>query len=64
MKKPDRTKKRLLKEAHEMAKDLHEAGAIDITPMREFDVLCLSEVHEMSPSRTKRIQDDTVTSSH
>lgn len=54
MRKPDKTKKRLLKESREMAEDLHEAGAIGVTTMREFDVLCLSEVHEMSPTKIKR----------
>lgn len=44
MKKTDKTKKRLLTEAHEIAKGLHKAGAFDVTTMKEFDALCLSEV--------------------
>lgn len=38
-------KSRLLDEAREMASDLHEAGVIDMTTMREFDALCLPEIH-------------------
>ena len=56
MKKNDRTKKRLLNEAHEMAKDLHEADIADITTMREFDALCVSEIHELSASKIKKIR--------
>ena len=56
MTKPDVTKKRLLKEAHEMATDLHEAGIIDISTMREFDSLCLTEARELSPNKIKKIR--------
>ncbi|ABS78568.1 DNA-binding protein (plasmid) [Coxiella burnetii] len=51
MKKNDQTKKRLIEEAHEIVKDLHEAGIADITTMREFDALCLSETHSLSPTQ-------------
>jgi putative transcriptional regulator len=56
MKKSDKTKKRLLHEAHEMAKDLHEIGALDFTTMREFDALCLSQIHELSAAKIKSIR--------
>jgi len=56
MKKNDQTKKRLLKEAHEMVKDLHEAGIADIITMREFDALCISETHALSPTKIKKIR--------
>lgn len=56
MKKNDRTRKRLLKEAHEMVKNLSDAGAVDVTTMREFDALCVTETHELSPSRIKKIR--------
>lgn len=55
MKKADKTKKRLLSEALKMAKDLHKAGALDGAAMKEFDALCLSEVHELTPIMIKRI---------
>ena len=56
MKKNDRTKKRLLKAAHEMVKDLHGAGVADLATMREFDALCISETHDLSPSKIKKIR--------
>lgn len=52
----NKTKKRLLKEAHEMAKDLHGAGVIDVITMREFDTLCLPKVHDLSPNKIKKIR--------
>jgi putative transcriptional regulator len=56
MKKNDATKKRLLSEAHEMAKDLYDSGVMDLTTMREFDALCLPATHELSPSKIKKIR--------
>ncbi|OGT52725.1 MAG: transcriptional regulator [Gammaproteobacteria bacterium RIFCSPHIGHO2_12_FULL_41_15] len=56
MKKNDRTRKRLLKEAHEIVKDLHDAGIADITTMKEFNALCLSETHDLSPTKIKEIR--------
>lgn len=47
---------RLLKEAHEMASDLHDADIIGMTTMREFDALCLPDVHELSPAKIKKIR--------
>ncbi len=56
MKKRIKPNKRLLFEAHEMAKDLFSVGAIDMATMREFDAMCLSKVHELSPSKIKAIR--------
>lgn len=56
MRKIDKTKARLLKEAHEMATNLHKAGAIDITTMREFDALCLTETSTLSATQIKSIR--------
>ncbi len=56
MKKNDQTKNRLLQEAHEMVKDLHDAGIADMTTMREFDALCISQTHDLSPSKIKKIR--------
>jgi putative transcriptional regulator len=56
MKKVDKTKKRLLREAHGMAKDLHGAGAINFITMREFDALCLPQVHELSAAKIRAIR--------
>lgn len=56
MKKNDKTKQRLLKEAHEMAKDLQGVAIIDIATMREFDAFCVSEIHELSATKIKKIR--------
>lgn len=56
MKKRDATKRRLLKEAHEMARDLHKTGVMDKVTMNEFDALCLSETHELSANKIKKIR--------
>ena len=49
-------KKTLLEVAHDIATDLHKAGAIDAQTMHEFDVRCLSPVTEYAPSQIKRIR--------
>ena len=56
MKKNDQTKRRLLEEAHEMVRDLHDAGIADLVTMREFDALCVSETHDLSPRKIKKIR--------
>jgi len=56
MKKPDKTKKRILREAHEIAKGLFDVGGIGITTMREFDELCLPKVHTLTPSKIKKMR--------
>ncbi len=56
MKKSDATKRRLLKEAHEMAQGLHQSGIVTLATMREFDALCLSETHELSANKIKKIR--------
>ncbi len=47
---------RILKELHESAKGLHNAGAMDITTMREFDVLCLPPVTKMTARQIKVVR--------
>ncbi|GJM06749.1 MAG: transcriptional regulator [marine bacterium B5-7] len=56
MKKSDPTNTRLLSEAQEMLNDLQQAGLVDMTTMREFNALSLSETHELSPTRIKKIR--------
>ena len=56
MAKVDKTRRRVLAEAHEMAQGLHEAGVMDFATMREFDALCLSETHELSAAKIKKIR--------
>ncbi len=56
MPKQDPTRQRLLKAAHEMAKDLYQASVMDIATMREFDAFCLSAIHELSAAKIKKIR--------
>ena len=46
----------LLEVGHEMAQGLYDAGIIDATTMREFDVLCLPPVEELSPRQIKQLR--------
>lgn len=52
MKKHDK----LLDVLHDTAKGLHEAGAMDVKTMREFDALCLPPVQEYSAAQIKRLR--------
>jgi len=48
--------KSILEMVHESAKDLHEAGAMKETTLREFDALCLPPVKEYTAVQIKRIR--------
>lgn len=54
--------KRLLAALHETATGLHEAGVFSLRTMREFDVLCLPSITQMSAARIKRIRRRSKTS--
>ncbi|ALS98329.1 helix-turn-helix domain-containing protein [Lacimicrobium alkaliphilum] len=41
---------------HDTAKDLNEAGVMDVQTMREFDALCLPEVENYDAHRIKAIR--------
>jgi putative transcriptional regulator len=56
MKKIDKTRLRLLSAAHEMAKDLHAVGAMDVVTMREFDAHCLPHIENFSPAKIKKLR--------
>ena len=47
---------RILETVHATAKDLHAAGAMDETTMREFDALCLPPVRPFTASEIKQIR--------
>ena len=47
---------RILKELHETAEGLHDAGAMDTTTMREFDALCLPPVVKLSANQIKIVR--------
>ncbi|HEV2613846.1 MAG TPA: helix-turn-helix domain-containing protein [Gammaproteobacteria bacterium] len=53
----DKTGKRLLHEAHNMAKALHKVGAMDLITMRVFDALCLSPIHDLPAKKIKSIRE-------
>ena len=42
---------------HETAKELTDAGVMDITTMREFDALCLPEVEKYDAAHIKAIRE-------
>lgn len=49
-------KESLSKVIHDSAKGLHDAGLMDAITMREFDILCLTPVKDLSPNKIKRIR--------
>ena len=48
--------KSILEVVHESARELHDAGAIGQTTMREFDALCLSPVKEYTAVQIRQIR--------
>ncbi len=56
MKKIDKTRLRLLSEAHQMAKDLHAVGAMDMVTMREFDAHCLPHIEKFSATKIRNVR--------
>lgn len=48
----------LLKALHEDITALHDAGAIDEITMRNFDVLCLTDVPEYTAERIKKVREE------
>src|SRR3990167_291977 len=56
MKTSDKTKRRLLLEAHDMAKALHRVGAMDVVTMRQFDAHCLPHIEKFSASKIKKLR--------
>jgi putative transcriptional regulator len=53
-----RKKKSLILEVvHETAKDLYEAGVMDLMTMREFDRLCLPKIEPLEPIQIKQIRE-------
>ena len=47
---------RISKSIHKTAQGLHDAGVLDATTMREFDVLCLPPVQKLTANQIKRIR--------
>jgi putative transcriptional regulator len=49
-------KRKILDTDHNTAKGLHEAGVMDARTMREFDVLCLPPIKNLSAAQIKRLR--------
>jgi putative transcriptional regulator len=47
----------ILASVHESAKDLHDAGAIDVVTMRRFDALCLPLVRNYTSDEVRGIRE-------
>jgi putative transcriptional regulator len=47
---------RVMREIHEAARDLLDAGVIDVITMREFDALCVKPVRKYKPAQIRRIR--------
>ena len=50
------TNKTILDAVHETAKDLHGAGAMNATTMREFDAMCLPPVKQYTAGQIKKLR--------
>lgn len=48
---------KILKNIHEMAQDLTDAGVMDLQTMREFDAVCLPEIKHYSKEEIKCIRE-------
>jgi putative transcriptional regulator len=52
-----KTKSAILEAVHETAKELHQAGVMDKTTMREFDSLCLPPITKLQPDEIKQVRE-------
>lgn len=50
---------KLLKIAHEMAKDIHEAGGMDTITMRKIEALCLPPKRSFAAEHIQKIREST-----
>jgi|SRR5580658_7537493 putative transcriptional regulator len=41
---------------HEVANDLYSVGGMDRKTMRKFDVLCLTQIQEMTPEKIRALR--------
>lgn len=55
---PAKKTSRILAEVHEAARDLHDAGAMEMLTMRRFDALCLHPVRRYTAADIRRIRKD------
>jgi putative transcriptional regulator len=52
-----RVNSRILEAVHETARDLHDAGFIDMHSMRRYDALCLEPVPEYSSESIRALRE-------
>lgn len=50
---------KILNAVHQTAKDFYDAGIMPAKTMREFDKLCLSPTHKMTPDEIKKLRQNT-----
>jgi len=53
---PQKFRSRLLATLHETASDLHRHGGLDKKTMRDFDVLCLTPIQNMTPKKIRALR--------
>jgi len=46
----------ILKSVHKTANGLRRSGVLDKTTMRQFDALCLTSVHEFTPTQVRNLR--------
>ncbi len=54
-----KTKSVILEAVRETAKGLHAAGVMDQVTLREFDCLCLPPVEPLSPTKIRKIREQS-----
>lgn len=52
-------KSAILEAVHETAKDLHKAGLMNQTTLREFEHLCLPPIEPLEPNQIKEIRESS-----
>ncbi len=53
---PKKFPNRMLSELHETAVGLHKSGGMDKKTMRQFDVLCLTPIEDMTPKKIRALR--------
>ncbi|HEY1903253.1 MAG TPA: DNA-binding transcriptional regulator [Terracidiphilus sp.] len=53
---PNKYRSNVMATIHETASDLYAVGGIDRKTMRKFDVLCLTQIQEMTPKKIRALR--------
>jgi putative transcriptional regulator len=54
---PKKYRSKIMASVHEAASDLYTVGGIDRKTMREFDVLCLTPILQMTPEKIRALRE-------